>query len=114
MNASTWIELAGLVLGGGGGATGVAKLTRLVVAVEHLAEEIKQDRDKSAKTAEKVQEHEVRLVKGGLLQPLHAACRRRVTVRGQPARTRQAEHRERGQRGSRDRGSREHREGLHD
>jgi hypothetical protein len=73
VNASTWIELAGLVLGGGGGATGVAKLTRLVVAVEHLAEEIKQDRAKVEQTAQRVNDHEIRLAKGGLLQPLHAA-----------------------------------------
>jgi len=66
MNASTWIELAGLVLGGGGGATGVAKLTRLVVAVENLADQIKQDRAKSEKTATQVQDHEVRLARGGL------------------------------------------------
>lgn len=66
MSASTWIELAALALGGGGGATGVAKLTRLVVAVERLAEEIKADRKKSEQTAVKVAGHGRRLDKGGL------------------------------------------------
>lgn len=61
MTASTWIELAGLVLGGGGGATAVAKMTRLVVAVEQLAEEIKRDREVTAKLGDKVADHEKRL-----------------------------------------------------
>lgn len=67
MTVQTWLELAGLVLGGGGGATGVAKLTRLVVAVERVAEDIKNIVEDAKETREKVQEHEVRLVKGGLL-----------------------------------------------
>lgn len=66
MNASTWIELAGLLLGGSGAGAGVAKLTRLVVAVERLAEEIKRDREKSEKTAKQVHNHEIRLARGGL------------------------------------------------
>lgn len=66
MTAQTWIEAVGLVLGGGGGAAGVAKLTRLVVAVERLAEEIKADRARTEKLADVVQGHELRLAKGGL------------------------------------------------
>jgi hypothetical protein len=66
MNASTWIELAGLALGGGGGATAVAKLTRLVVAVEHLAEKIEVIAEGADKTAQQVTDHEIRLAKGGL------------------------------------------------
>lgn len=61
MNASTWIELAALVLGGGGGATGVSKLTRLVVAVEQLAEKIESIAASGDKTAFQVADHENRL-----------------------------------------------------
>jgi hypothetical protein len=67
VNASTWIELAGLVLGGGGGGTAVAKMTRLVVAVERLAEEIKRDRETTAKIGDQVADHEKRLNRRGLL-----------------------------------------------
>jgi hypothetical protein len=66
MNASTWIELAGLVLGGGGGGTAVAKLTRLAVAVERVAEDVKAIVSDAKETRDKVQEHEIRLAKGGL------------------------------------------------
>jgi hypothetical protein len=66
VNAQTWIEVLGLLLGGGGGGTAVAKLTRLVVAVEKLAEEVKQDRVRTEKLADRQQDHEIRLTKGGL------------------------------------------------
>lgn len=59
MSASTWIEIIGLVLGGTGGTQFVAKLTRLVVAVEQLADSYKA-------LIKKVDEHEQRITKGGL------------------------------------------------
>jgi hypothetical protein len=61
VNASTWIELTGLVLGGSGGGTAIAKITRLVAAVENLADQIKADRDRNEKTAVQVADHENRL-----------------------------------------------------
>lgn len=67
MNASNWIELilgAPTVLGGGGVL--VAKLTRIAVAVEQLAERIAEVSGKVAQVGETVQDHENRLNKGGL------------------------------------------------
>jgi ribose 5-phosphate isomerase len=66
MNAQNWIEVIGLVLGGGGGGTAVAKLTRLAVAVEQLVKQIETLATSQAKTATTVQDHEIRLAKGGL------------------------------------------------
>lgn len=65
MNASEWITLLGTVLGiltVGAGA--VAKLTRLVAAVEQLAETLKD-------IMEDVRDHETRL--RDLEQPRHAS-----------------------------------------
>lgn len=59
MTPQLWIELAGIVLGGGGGAKLVAKLTRIAVAVEQLLES-----NKTVVAA--VADHEKRLSKGGL------------------------------------------------
>jgi hypothetical protein len=66
MNAQNWIEVIGLVLGGGGGGTAVAKLTRLAVAVEQLVKQIEGLAVTQAKTAETVQNHEIRLTKANL------------------------------------------------
>lgn len=66
MSASTWLEIAGLILGGGGGGAAVAKFTRLIIAVENLASKIEAIAGGMAKTAEQVQDHEVRISKGGL------------------------------------------------
>lgn len=75
MSASTWIELVGLLVGGGGGGAVVARLTRLVVSVEDLAAQIGGLKTAAATTAaavavtaQKVQDHEVRITKAGLLQ----------------------------------------------
>jgi len=54
MSTSNLIELLGLVLGGGGGATVVSKLTRLAVAVEQLVES-------QRKVTDTVQGHETRI-----------------------------------------------------
>jgi len=59
VTVSEWIAVAGLLLGGGGGAQLVAKLTRLAVAVENLVESNK-------KLVGQVDDHENRLNKGGL------------------------------------------------
>lgn len=61
MNASNWIELLGLILGGGGGGTAIAKLTRLAVAVEVVAGKITDVAGDVAETKKTVQEHENRL-----------------------------------------------------
>ena len=59
MTVQQWIEIAGIVLGGGGGARLVSKLTRLVMAVEQLAA--------SHKRIDKiVAAHEARLNRAGL------------------------------------------------
>lgn len=59
MSASNWLELIGLVLGGGGGTQLVSRFTRLVVAVEDLAKSYEA-------LIAKVDEHEQRITKGGL------------------------------------------------
>lgn len=59
MSVSDWIAVAGVLLGGGGGAQLVAKLTRLAVAVETLVESNK-------KMVAQVNNHEKRLNRGGL------------------------------------------------
>lgn len=67
MNAGNWIELATIVvtvLGGGG--VGVSKLTRIAVAVENGAKMVETIAGTVAKQGETVQDHEVRLAKGGL------------------------------------------------
>lgn len=68
MNASTWIELIALLIGGGGGSAVGAKLIKLVVSVEKLAVSVEQFatqlRDiatSGQQTAAKTQDHEVRL-----------------------------------------------------
>lgn len=66
MSAQTWIELAGLVLGGGGGGTAIAKLTRLAVAVERAAGDIRAIVEDAKATKATIQDHEIRLAKGGL------------------------------------------------
>lgn len=59
MNAANVIALLGVLLGGGGGATLIARLTRLAIAAEALAESHRI-------LAAKVAGHETRLDKGGL------------------------------------------------
>jgi len=59
MTVQTTLEIVGLVLGSGGGAQLVGKLTRLAVAVENLVESNK-------KITGVVEDHEKRLLKGGL------------------------------------------------
>lgn len=66
MNATTWLEIVGLILGGGGGGAAVSKITRLVIAVENLAGKIEAIIADGQKTAEQVQNHEIRISKGGL------------------------------------------------
>jgi hypothetical protein len=66
VNTSTWIELVGLLVGGGGGGAAVAKLTRLAVSVEALVNQLRSVTAAAQKTAEQVQDHEVRITKGGL------------------------------------------------
>jgi len=66
VNASNWIEVIGLVLGGGGGGAAIAKLTRLAVAVEGVAGQIQEMSAAAAKTGEQVQDHENRLNKANL------------------------------------------------
>jgi hypothetical protein len=61
VNASNWIELLGLILGGGGGGAAIAKLTRLAVAVEVVADKIATVAADGAATSAKVQDHENRL-----------------------------------------------------
>lgn len=61
MNASTWIELIALLVGGSGGGAVVAKLTRLVVSVEQFAAQLKEIATAGQQTAAKAQDHEVRL-----------------------------------------------------
>lgn len=61
MSASTMIELVGLIAGGGGGGTVIARLTRLVIAVENLAAKIEQVTTQQTATAAAVQDHENRL-----------------------------------------------------
>lgn len=59
MSSSQWLELLGLVLGGGGGTQLITKLTRMAVAVEKLVES-------HQAMLETVADHEKRLGKGGL------------------------------------------------
>ncbi len=67
MNAGNWIELAGIVVTVlGGGAIGTSKLTRIAVAAENLAKQIEGLAGQQQDTAKTVQDHEVRLAKGGL------------------------------------------------
>jgi hypothetical protein len=67
MNSLNWIELATLLVSvGGGGTVGVSKLTRIAVAAENLAEQIKSLAGAQAKTADTVQDHENRLNKANL------------------------------------------------
>lgn len=70
MTVQQWIEVAGLIMAGaGGGKMGVGiitKLTRLVVAVETLTAKLDTLATSHANTVQTVQNHEVRLAKGGL------------------------------------------------
>lgn len=66
MSTSNWIELIGLILGGGGGGTAIAKLTRLAVAVEVVAEKIARVADDVTDTNKQVADHENRLNKANL------------------------------------------------
>lgn len=67
MNAGNYIELAGIVLTFlGGGSVGVAKLTRIAVAAENLAEQIKAITEQQKDTQTQVTDHENRLNRGGL------------------------------------------------
>jgi hypothetical protein len=66
MTASNWLELLGLILGGGGGGTAIAKLTRLAVAVEVVAGKIEAISAAAAETGKQVQDHENRLNKANL------------------------------------------------
>lgn len=67
MNASNWIELGlGLATLLGGGTVGVSKLTRIAVAAETLAEKIQALAGQQKSTSATVQDHEIRLAKGGL------------------------------------------------
>ncbi len=66
MNVSTWLELAGLIVGGGGGGTAIARLTRLIVAVETLTRQMETIVKDARQTAGQVQDHEIRLGKAGL------------------------------------------------
>lgn len=59
MTTSNVLALLGLLLGGSGGATAIARLTRLVVTLEQLAESHKA-------VLAKIADHEARLAKGGL------------------------------------------------
>lgn len=66
MNTQTVLEVVGLLLGGGGGVQLITKVTRLVVAIEQLV-------DSHKMLTEKVAEHENRLTRNGLLQPVRRA-----------------------------------------
>ena len=66
INANILIEIIGLLVGGGGGGVAIARLTRLAVAVETMAERIAAVAGDVAKTGQQVQDHENRLNKGGL------------------------------------------------
>jgi len=67
VNASDWLELLlGLPTLLGGGGVVVAKLTRIAVAAETLADKIADVAGDVAKVGETVQDHENRLNKGGL------------------------------------------------
>jgi hypothetical protein len=59
VDAQQWIEVAGLALGGGGGAQLVAKVTRVAVAVENLLKSYES-------LTSQVGDHEKRLGKAGL------------------------------------------------
>lgn len=61
MNASDWIAVIGLLAGGGGAGAGIAKLTRLAVAVENFSEKIAKVAGDIASTGAQVQDHENRL-----------------------------------------------------
>lgn len=54
MSTTTILEIVGLLVGGGGGGAVIARLTRLVVAVEGLVESLKQ-------VTTTVQGHETRI-----------------------------------------------------
>jgi uncharacterized membrane protein len=67
MNAGNWIELGTVVvtvLGGGG--VGVAKLTRIAVAVENLIRSVGEVKTAAQAVTAQVQDHEVRLSKNGM------------------------------------------------
>ena len=66
MNAQTVIEVLSLVAGGSGGVGLISKLTRLAVAIETGAEQMKSVIAELQATKTAVQDHEVRLAKGGL------------------------------------------------
>lgn len=66
MSTNNWIDVIALIVGGGGAGAGIAKLTRLAIAVETMAEKIADVAGKVAKTGEQVQDHENRLNKANL------------------------------------------------
>jgi outer membrane murein-binding lipoprotein Lpp len=69
VTTTDWIELVtAIVTVGGGGSVAVAKLTRIAVAAETLAEKIEALAEQVKTITGQVQDHEKRLNKGGLLQ----------------------------------------------
>jgi len=62
MNASNWIELAGLAVTlAGGGSLGIAKLTRIAVAVESLIVQLAKVIETQQAQGQQVQAHESRI-----------------------------------------------------
>ena len=67
MDAGNWISLITIAVTGlGGGGVMVARLTRIAIAAENLADKIAEVSGRVAKVGETVQDHENRLNKAKL------------------------------------------------
>jgi hypothetical protein len=70
MNATFWLELAAIIFGSGGIATGgtaaITRLTRLAIAVENVSDKVVEAGKITAALAAQVQQHENRLNKANV------------------------------------------------